>query len=258
MLLLDILLPLVFGIGIGLLLGLVGGGGSILTVPVLVYILGEDVHQATVTSLVIVGVTALSGVVSHARAGRVVASTAILVGLAGVGGAVGGAYLNRQVSGPLILVFFGLLMLVTAARMTFVRPPAAGSISQQRPALDVPRAVLVGVLIGGLTGFFGVGGGFLIVPALVLLGFPMPLAVGTSLVIIVMNALAGLAARAGSIDIDVAVALLFILGGVVGSTLSSTLIHRVNDVALSRSFALLVALLGIALILENSVAAIQA
>jgi len=250
-----LLLAIVFGVVIGLLLGLIGGGGSILTVPVLVYLLGEDVHQATVTSLVIVGATAFSGVLSHARAGRVVGSTALVVGLTGIVGAVAGAYLNRQVSGPWILLGFGLLMLVTAARMLVVRGPVGDVTSQPHPASNVPRALLVGVLIGLLTGFFGVGGGFLIVPALVLfLGFPMPLAVGTSLAIIVINALAGLAAHLGSLDIDVPVALLFILGGLGGSTLGGQLVHRVNDAALSRGFALLVAGLGIALIAENTLA----
>lgn len=249
-----ILLPIVFGVIIGLLLGLIGGGGSILTVPVLVYILGEDVHQATTTSLVIVGVTALSGVVPHARAGRVVYSTALLVGFAGIAGALVGAYLNRQVSGQFILLLFGLLMLVTAARMGLVRrrdeQPAPRGTTR-----DILLALLAGVVIGALTGFFGVGGGFLIVPALVLvLGFSMPLAVGTSLAIIAINSLAGLAAHAGSIDIDIRLALLFIFGGFVGGILGGELVNRVNETVLSRGFAVFVAVVGLALVIENGLA----
>ncbi len=249
-----IILPVAFGIAIGILLGLIGGGGSILTVPILVYILGEDVHQATVMSLVIVGTTALVGAASHARAGRVVASTAVQVGLSGIAGTVLGSYLNQQVSGPIILFLFGFLMLATAVRMVIPRSRNA-SATNKEPRKHLGWTLTVGVVIGIMTGFFGVGGGFLIVPALVLmLGFTMPLAVGTSLVIIAINSLAGLAANAGSIEIDVLVAVLFIVGGLAGSIVGGTLVQRVNEAILTRGFAVFVAILGIALIAENGLA----
>ena len=117
----TVVLAILFGTLIGLLLGLVGGGGSILTVPILVYVIGQDVHAATATSLAIVGLTALSGAVPHARAGRVALPTAVVFGASGVPGAFAGAWLNARLEGPLILFLFGVLMLVVAARMAFGR-----------------------------------------------------------------------------------------------------------------------------------------
>lgn len=251
---LAILLPIAFGVVIGVLLGLIGGGGSVLTIPILVYIIGEDVHQATITSLVIVGVTAIVGTISHARAGRVVTSTAVYVGLSGVGGTFVGAFLNKQVSGPLILFLFGFVMLATAAKMATPRRPVDDA-SEKNPSRSTIWTLTVGVVIGVMTGFFGVGGGFLIVPALVLLlGFSMPVAVGTSLAIIAINSLAALAAHSGSIDIDAFITGMFIIGGLAGSILGGTLVHRVNEALLTRGFALLVAILGIVLIAENGIA----
>ena len=251
----TILLAILFGALIGVLLGLVGGGGSILTVPILVYVLGKGVHEATATSLVIVGATALVGMVPHARAGRVATVTALLFGGAGIGGAFIGAYLNRLVSGPVILLLFGLLMLVVAARMATGRKRAAGSGEEPIPHGIRWPVLASGLGVGVLTGFFGVGGGFLIVPALVLvLGFPMRLAVGTSLAIIAINSAAGVLAQLGSGGIDLGLAALFILGGLAGATLGGRLAGRVDEAKLSRGFAALVALVGLYLIARNGLA----
>jgi len=249
------LLAIFFGGVIGLLLGLVGGGGSILTVPVLVYVLGEDVHAATATSLVIVGATALLGVVPHARAGRVAPTTALLFGGAGIGGAFAGAYLNRLASGPVILLLFGSLMLVVAGRMVSSRSSAGPAESADM--VHGPRwpVLASGLGVGVLTGFFGVGGGFLIVPALVLvLGFPMRLAVGTSLAIIAINSGAGILAHLGTGGIDLPLAALFIAGGFAGVTAGGRLTGRIDEVKLSRGFAVLVALIGAYLIVRNGAA----
>lgn len=195
----TVLLAVVFGSLIGLLLGLVGGGGSILTVPILVYVLDQGVHEATATSLVIVGATALIGAVPHARAGRVAIRTALLFGGSGIAGAFAGTALNARVSGPVILLLFGLLMLAVAARMAVGSRPVPGEVDDA-PLIGFRWEVVAsGLVVGVLTGFFGVGGGFLIVPALVLvLGLPMRLAVGTSLVVIAINAAAGIVAHLGS------------------------------------------------------------
>jgi len=248
----TVLLAVLFGSLIGLLLGLVGGGGSILTVPILVYVLDQGVHEATATSLVIVGATALFGVVPHARAGRVAPRTALLFGGAGIAGAFAGTALNRLVSGPVILLLFGVLMLVVAARMGLGRQPS-GEGGGEAIVHGVRWPVLVaGLVVGVLTGFFGVGGGFLIVPALVLvLGFPMRLAVGTSLVIIAINSAAGVVAHLSTGGIDLPVALLFVAGGVVGATLGGRLTGRVDEARLARGFAALVALVGIYLVVRN-------
>jgi uncharacterized membrane protein YfcA len=246
-----VVLAILFGTLIGLLLGLVGGGGSILTVPILVYVIGQDVHAATATSLVIVGLTALSGAVPHARSGRVALPTAVVFGGAGFGGAFAGAWLNARVEGPLILFLFGILMLVVAARMAFGRTRRTAVPDARMSGLH-PSVLVAGLGVGAMTGFFGVGGGFLIVPALVLaLGFPMRLAVGTSLVVIAINSGAGILAHLRTGGFDLAVALLFVIGGFVGALLGGHFAGRIDEAKLSRGFAALVALVGLYLIARN-------
>jgi hypothetical protein len=245
-------LALAFGLLIGLLLGTIGGGGSILTVPILVYALDLNVHEATATSLVIVGMTSLIGAVPHARAGRVAIKMALMFGAAGIAGAFAGTRLNALVSGPIILLLFGLLMLLVALRMAIGQrseaptapPGAAGGFSWP--------VVATGLVVGLMTGFFGVGGGFLIVPALVLiLRLPMRLAVGTSLVVIAINSAAAIVAHLGSGGIDASLAALFVAGGFVGALVGGRFAGRIDEARLSRGFATLVALVGIYLIARN-------
>jgi uncharacterized membrane protein YfcA len=250
----TIVLTLAFGLLIGLLLGVVGGGGSILTVPILVYVIGEGVHQATATSLVIVGLTAAFGAIPHFRAGRVELPIAIVFGAAGIAGAFAGAWANQRASGPVILLLFGLVMLVVAARMAFAkRPrPRTGRVDAATGWRMSPAVPAAGLVVGLMTGFFGVGGGFLIVPALVLaLGMTMKLAVGTSLVIIAINSAAGVAAHLGVGGFDWPVALFFVVGGFVGATVGGRLAGRLDEARLSRGFAALVALVGVYLIVRN-------
>lgn len=237
-----------FGVLIGLLLGLVGGGGSILTVPILVYVLGLGPHAATATSLVIVGLSALSGAIPHARAGRVQWRTAALFGLAGVLGAFAGAWANRRVSGPVILFLFGLLMLIVAARMAFGRKAKVKGAITPKP-WAIPAS---GLIIGIMTGFFGVGGGFLIVPALVLvLGLPMRVAVGTSLVIIALNSASGVIAQWSGGEFNWPVAVLMLIGGFVGGQIGALAAGRVDEDALAKGFGGLVAAVGVYLIYRN-------
>lgn len=175
---------------VGLSLGLLGGGGSILAVPVLVYAGGMPARGAIALSLVIVGLTSLASAVLHARAGRFDLRTAALFGAAGVLAAPIGARLSARVAAPLLLLAFSALMIVVAGLMARRRPQAGGA---RRGSLPVLAAA--GAAVGALTGFLGVGGGFLVVPALVLLaGLSMPEAVGTSLAVIAVNA--GVAALA--------------------------------------------------------------
>lgn len=249
------LLAIMFGTLIGVMLGLVGGGGSILTVPILVYILGQDVHEATATSLVIVGVTSLVGAVPHATEGRISLRTALVFGSAGIAGAYAGTALNRLVSGPVILLLFGALMLVVSARMALSRKrkPGPGQAVEYVPAGLQWPALAAGLVVGVMTGFFGVGGGFLIVPALVLvLGFPMRSAVGTSLVIIAINSAAGASAQLGNGAIDLTLASLFIVGGIAGSLLGAKAAGKVDEARLSQGFAGMIALVGMYLIIQNA------
>jgi uncharacterized membrane protein YfcA len=245
-------LALAFGLLIGLLLGTVGGGGSILIVPILVYALDLGVHEATATSLVIVGMTSLIGAVPHARAGRVAVRTALMFGAAGIVGAFAGTRLNALVSGPVILLLFGLLMLLVALRMA-VGQRSSAPTAPPTAAGGLPWPVMAtGLVVGLMTGLFGVGGGFLIVPALVLiLRLPMRLAVGTSLVVIAINSAAALGAHLSSGGIDASLAALFVAGGFVGALVAGRLAGRVDEARLSRGFAALVALVGIYLIARN-------
>jgi uncharacterized membrane protein YfcA len=245
-------LALSFGVMIGLLLGAVGGGGSILTVPILVYALGQSVHDATATSLAIVGTTALIGAAMKARAGRVDVRTAVIFGAAGITGAFGGTWLNARVSGPVILLLFGALMLIVALRMTVRKRSGEAAKPTGAPAGFHWPVLASGFVVGVMTGFFGVGGGFLIVPALVLiLGMPMRMAVGTSLLVIAINSAAGIVAHLGSGGIDAVLAALFVAGGFAGAVLGGRIAGRLDEAKLSRGFAVLVALVGVYLIARN-------
>ena len=159
-------------------------------------------------------------------------------------------------AGPLILLTFGLLMLAVAARMWSRRPVAAdNSAASERAKTLNWKVPLAGLLVGLMTGFFGVGGGFLIVPALALaLGLPMAAAVGTSLAIIAINAVSGLAAHAGTRELDLAVAALFIAGGLAGGLIGGRFAGRVDEKLLTRGFALLVSLVGAYLVVQNGLA----
>ncbi|MBI4935349.1 MAG: sulfite exporter TauE/SafE family protein [Actinobacteria bacterium] len=230
------------GFLIGLSLGALGGGGSILAVPALVYGAGQSPKAATTTSLILVAITSLIGIVPHLRAGRVRVLAGTLFGLAGVGGSLLGSNWNESVDPDVLLLAFSVLMLVAAFAMCqrtcdILRrrtgtPPATGAAAPSRTvvradARTVVTVIAAGTVVGLLTGFFGVGGGFVIVPALVLvLGFTMPEAVGTSLLVITINSVVALATRlqAGAIEWDVVLPFTIAsLGGViVGSRLAGS------------------------------------
>jgi uncharacterized membrane protein YfcA len=248
------------GFLIGLALGALGGGGSIIAVPVLVYVAGQEPAAATTTSLLVVGTAAVVGMVGHARAGRVRFGAGFVVGMTGIGGSLAGSALNRAVDGDLLLLGFGLLVLVAAWRMISGCPSctrvgeeqaltepdrsgrAAGDVSVlARRRLDtamVLRVAVVGTAVGFLTGLFGVGGGFVIVPALTLvLGFTMPLAIGTSLLVIAINAATALAARLGTSGVEWSVALPFTAAALAGVLTGSRIANRIDAGALVRWFA---------------------
>ncbi|XAS75387.1 sulfite exporter TauE/SafE family protein [Dermatophilaceae bacterium Sec6.4] len=233
------------GLLIGISLGALGGGGSILTVPALVYVLGEPARAATTASLVIVGITALIGAFGHARSAHVRWATGITFGITGIAASLVGTALNRQVDPNLLLLAFAALMLLAAAgmlrRATGPRSPDESKMSGVRKGMSpagVAKFIFAGLLVGFLTGFLGVGGGFIIVPALVMmLGFTMPVAVGTSLLIIALNSAAALAARAGHATFDWSVIVPFTVAAITGSLLGTRVANRVSNLALSRAFA---------------------
>ncbi|HVZ41864.1 MAG TPA: sulfite exporter TauE/SafE family protein [Candidatus Kapabacteria bacterium] len=189
-------LGLFLALMIGTLLGLLGGGGSILAVPVFVYVLGLDSKLAIALSLGVVGAASLAGTIPHLRARNVDVRTALIFAAGSAAGAFGGSALSRLVSGSVQLVVFAVVMLTAAISMLRSRRgaaivPAEAEAVEKLPAL-LAVTLLRGAAVGVLTGFVGVGGGFLIVPALVLLGnMPMKRAVGTSLLVIAINSASG-------------------------------------------------------------------
>ena len=245
----DVLLALPLGLTIGLALGGVGGGGSILAVPLLVYVLGFTPHQATAASLVIVGSAAVVGGISHARAGRVDVRTATLFAGFAIPGAIAGAAANNAVSGRLLLTGFAVLLLVAAWTMRRTTPTGEGA-SHDR---TVPRTILVGLGTGALTGFFGVGGGFLIVPALVLvLGVPITDAVGTSLIVITVASIAALAVHVTAVHIPWAATAAFTATAMVGALLGTRLSKNATSRRLTNLFAALAVAVAALLLAANA------
>lgn len=204
------LLAIPTGLLIGVSLGTLGAGGSILAVPVLVYLLGQSPHQATAISLLVVGIAATAGATAHWRAGRARVGTGLAFGLLGAAGSYAGTRASAAIDPHVLLLGFAALMLVAAAALArgeyrhrkrparqdvVAQPHAPATFTWKRTAGTVGAATVVGLL----TGFFGVGGGFLVVPALVLtLTLDIGAAVGTSLVVIAVNSATALVARLGA------------------------------------------------------------
>jgi uncharacterized membrane protein YfcA len=220
---------------VGIALGLLGGGGSILTVPLLAYVAGMDAKQAIATSLLVVGVTSAIGAISHARAGRVQWRTGLVFGGAGMVGAYAGGFLARFIPGTVLLIGFAVMMIATAVAMLRGRKNVETTGRNQR--LPVPKIIAEGLVVGLVTGLVGAGGGFLVVPALALLGgLPMPVAVGTSLIVIAMKSFAGLGGYLSSVAIDWPVALAVTGAAVVGAIAGARLTSMVNPDSLRKAF----------------------
>ena len=262
----TIAIAIVAGLLIGLSLGALGGGGSILTVPVLVYGLGQSAHQATTGSLVVVGITSLAGAITAYRAGNVLLTRGVIFGVVAIAGAAVGAKAAGLVPSATLLAAFAVLLLVVAGVMITrqVRARSRGGQSSARLsqiddpiitftpsfACNCPRALKVlatATVVGLLTGFLGVGGGFLVVPALTLaLGLPMAYAVGTSLVVIAITSASSLVVRVGS-GVHPAwdlIALLTIVA-IAGSWAGAKLAARADTSKLQTAFTALLVLVAI-------------
>ncbi|MDA8046388.1 MAG: sulfite exporter TauE/SafE family protein [Actinomycetota bacterium] len=306
-----ILAAIPLGALIGLSLGALGGGGSILTVPALVYVLGQSTHSSTTASLVIVGLTSLVGMVAHLRAGRVRFTSGLVFGLLGSGGSYLGSRLSSSVDPNVLLAAFSVLILIAAASMVRrlrkrpataavvaspavvavgvaaevgsagSRPPGTATPCSGEPGVLAPdmeiggpeiggpepggpetgrrasgsaaapvsplRVVVAASVVGLLTGFFGVGGGFVVVPALVLaLGFDMAVAVGTSLLVIAINSASALAVRlSGHIHMDVALVVAFTAAAIGGTLAGSRVASRTHPEKLVGAFAVLLVAVSI-------------
>jgi uncharacterized membrane protein YfcA len=233
------LLSTILALIIGLVLGLLGGGGSILTVPVLVYLLDVPPKQAIATSLVVVGGTAAVAAIQHARGGRVQWRTGLIFSAAGMVGAAAGGFAADWFSGTVLLILFAAMMIATGVAMLVGRKePDPDAPKKHHPAWLIAAE---GLLVGGVTGLVGAGGGFLVVPALVLFGgLSMQQAVGTSLLVIALKSGAGFIGHATHVQIDWAMAAGFTAATIVGSLAGSALSAKVSGKSLRKGFAVFV------------------
>jgi uncharacterized protein len=234
------------GLLIGLSLGALGGGGSILAVPALVYAAGQSPQKATATSLVLVAITSVVGVLPHWRARRVRWGAGVVFSMAGVGGSLLGSRWNEAVDPDALLLGFSAVMFAAAWAMWRRTSRATGSAAghtHTAVTFDAATAWKVagaGTFVGLLTGFFGVGGGFVIVPALVLaLGFTMPEAAATSLIVITINSLVALSTRLQGGNIDWRTVVPFTAASLIGVVLGGRLAGRRDPSQLQRWFVAL-------------------
>lgn len=245
----TLIIALLLSTLVGGSLGLLGGGGSILTTPILLYALGMGTHEAIATSLLVVGGTSLVALIPHARARRVRWGTGLLFGLTSMAGAFSAGSFAHLIPAPLLLLAFGVMMAVTAVAMMRKGRPA-----EPVPAPDrsVPKIVLDGFVVGGVTGLVGAGGGFLVVPALVMLGgLPMREAVGTSLLVISLKSFAALAGHLGSTTIQFGLAASITGAAILGSVAGSSFAGAVRQEELRRGFAWFVAVMAVFLLSQE-------
>ena len=251
----QIVLAIALGFGIGVVVGTIGGGGAILALPVFVYVLGEGVSTASTASLIVVALGASAGAGAHAVQGRVCWRVAAAFAVPAAAGAYLGTIAGASVSPRTLILAFVPVMLI-AAGMTFARGTETVDRDDPRPLgcpqPELPRAGISGLVVGAMTGFFGVGGGFLIVPALTsLLGLPLRRAIATSLAVIGFTGLVALGvhlARGAEPDwpLTIALSAAAAIGALSGSGLGS----RVSTATLGRAFSFVVALLALALLVD--------
>lgn len=248
---LTIAFTVVLAVFVGISLGLLGGGGSILTVPLLVYVAGLDPKPAIATSLLVVGVTSAVGAFSNARAGRVWWRTAAAFGIAAIIGAYVGGRLAHFVPGTMLMIAFAVIMIAAAAAMLRGRNPSAATHAGKH--LPMVRIAVLGTTVGMVSGMVGAGGGFLLVPALALLaGLPMTAAVGTSLVVIAMQSVAGLAAHLTDEPIDWRLAAMVTAAAVIGAIVGGRLTAMVDASALRAMFGWFVLLMASVVLAEEA------
>lgn len=257
------ILAILAGALTGLLLGLLGSGGSIITIPALIYLLDVEPKQAIAMSLGIVAITASITAVNHWRRGNVDVRVAIIFGLFGIAGTYAGTRLGVITPVAIQLTVFAVVMYAAAYRMfrpqqIEFKPVGAAVVcgipGWERDCSALLQTVLLGLAVGALTGFVGVGGGFLIVPALVLLSrMPMKRAVGTSLVIVAFNCFTGFAGYAGVVAINYPLMATFTAVAIVGSFFGAMLTHRFSAEGLKRSFAVFLVFVASYILLKTFV-----
>jgi uncharacterized membrane protein YfcA len=245
---LPVVIDILLGFVIGLTLGFLGGGGSILTVPALVYIVGQSPQAAVTASLMIVGMNSAMGAFFHRTQGTQNWQVALIFGGAGMVTSYLSAGLSQLLPSTVLMILFALLMLVVGGLMILSKPPQ----NQEQSTCNWFVTLISGATVGVLTGFLGVGGGFLIVPALVMLvGLPIRQAVGTSLIVIAMNSIAGFLGHLNGASIDLVVVAIFVVAGIFGSLSGTKLAKVIKPDYLRTSFAVFVMLLAVFLLYDN-------
>lgn len=265
----DVALEIVVGLLVGVVMGALGAGGGIIAVPALVYLLDQPPAVATTTSLVIVGLTSVVAVGQHARGGRVAWFDGLTFGVLGAAGALLGSRVGASADPRVTMWLFAALLIVVGTTMWRLAPTTRRTdpteVDQHRwlsvrPLRVRPRrAILVLVVAsatGVLTGFFGVGGGFAIVPALVVvLGLPMGLAVGTSLLVIALNSVTGVLGRLGTpLELDWALITVFTLAATAATFAGERIGRRLDPVILQRAFAVMLGVVALYTAINNILA----
>ncbi|OPX11099.1 sulfite exporter TauE/SafE family protein [Mycobacterium sp. AT1] len=238
-------IALALGAVIGVMLGLLGGGGSILAVPALVYLLGLDLSQAIPMSLIVIGIASAVGALPKVLARQVQWRLAAIFAVTGIPATFLGTAIGRHLPQSALLIGFALVMVMAGVRMLQDNGDTGTACTVGDRGVDwrrcVPRSIPAGFVVGLLTGLFGVGGGFLIIPALVLmLGVQMPVAIGTSLLIIVANSAAAVVSHLGGAGVDWAITTAFVGTAIVGSLVAGHYGTKLDTKRLQRWFAYLV------------------
>lgn len=242
----TLILTLALAALVGLALGTLGGGGSIRSVPLLTYVAGFAPKEAIASSLFVVGVTSIVSLAMHARAGRVRWRTGFIFGAAGMVGAFAGGLIGSRLPGTVLLIAFALMMVATSIAMIRRRPTQTETTTPTEHRIPIVKTIAEGLVVGVVTGIVGAGGGFLIVPALVLLGgLSMPVAVGTSLLVIAMKSFAGLAGYLTAVTLNwqvvAAVAAVMSIAAIAGAVLAG----QVRASALQKGFGYFVLVVGL-------------
>lgn len=249
---------LILGLGlalfVGLALGLLGAGGSILTIPIFVYVLGFGAKEAIAMSLAVVGATTLVGAVRHGQLGNLNLRVALIFGPFAMAGTYLGARLAVYFSGSAQLVMFAVMMLMASAFMLRERKPRAKSeaLAVRKPGVALALMIVEGLAVGVVTGLVGVGGGFLIVTALVVvLGVPMKEAVGTSLLVVALKSFTGFVGYLGQVDVRWGFMAGFAALATAGIWMGVSLVRFIAPAVLRRTFAIFLIVIGLWILYEN-------
>jgi len=252
MLFVKYIYTLLSGLISGGALGMTGGGGSILAVPLLVYLVGENVHLAIGTSLLAVGITSLISSVSYMRQSLVRFRIAFLMAAPGLASTYLGAWANHEIKGPELLLVFSILML-TIGYLMFHRKAEKKLPTDASSHINYLRIITLGFITGFASGFFGIGGGFLLVPALYLgARLTMKESIATSLFIIFLFGVFGLVSyEIQGREIDLTISSIFVVGGAAGGILGALIAKRTNQRKLQKIFAAFIIMVGLAVFVQN-------